>query len=161
MEPGLQSLLLCTDDTVVRVLRRVLSEMEIGVEQCADLDTTFQKMTRQRFEAVIVDCTSPELASKVLRGIRSAPANKRAVVVAVADGQSAGRGATELGAHFVLFKPLSIERTRSNFRAVRALMKRERRRHARVPIELPVELQFDGTQGAMDLYFLIATPVAQ
>jgi DNA-binding response OmpR family regulator len=149
MEPGLQSLLLCTDDTVVRVLRRVLSEMEIGVEQCADLDTTFQKMTRQRFEAVIVDCTSPELASKVLRGIRSAPANKRAVVVAVADGQSAGRGATELGAHFVLFKPLSIERTRSSFRAVRALMKRERRRHARVPIELPVELQFEGTQGAM------------
>ena len=60
MEPGLQSLLLCTDDTVVRVLRRVLSEMEIGVEQCHDLDSTIQKMTRQRFEAVIVDCTSPE-----------------------------------------------------------------------------------------------------
>ena len=142
-------MLLCTDDTVIRVLRRVLGELEIGVEQCSDLDTTVQKMTRQRFEAVIVDCTSAEVASKVLRGIRSAPANKRAVVVAITDGQNAAKGATELGAHFILFKPLSIERTRSSFRAVRALMKRERRRHARVPIELPVELQFDGKQGSM------------
>jgi DNA-binding response OmpR family regulator len=149
MEPGLQSLLLCTDDTIVRVLRRVLSELEIGVEQCADLDTTIQKMTRQRFEAVIVDCTSQEVAVKILKGVRNAPANKRAIVIAVADGQNAGKGATELGAHFVLFKPLSLERTRSSFRAVRALMKRERRRHARIPIELPVELQFDGKQGSL------------
>jgi DNA-binding response OmpR family regulator len=149
MEPGLQSLLLCTDDTIVRVLRRVLSELEIGVEQCADLDTTVQKMTRQRFEAVLVDCTSQELASKVLKGIRSAPANKRAIIVAIIDGQNAAKGATELGAHFVLFKPLSLERTRSSFRAVRALMKRERRRHARIPIEIPVELQLGGKQGTV------------
>ena len=149
MEPGLQSLLLCTDDTIVRVLRRVLSELEIGVEQCADLDATIQKMTRQRFEAVIVDCTSHEVASKVLKGVRNAPANKRAIVIAIIDGQNAAKGATELGAHFVLFKPLSLERTRSSFRAVRALMKRERRRHARIPIELPVELQFDGKPGTV------------
>jgi DNA-binding response OmpR family regulator len=149
MEPGLQSLLLCTDDTIVRVLRRVLSELEIGVEQCSDLDGTVQKMTRQRFEAVIVDCTSQELAAKVLKGIRNAPANKRAVIIAIIDGQGAAKGATELGAHFVLFKPLSLERTRSSFRAVRALMKRERRRHARIPIELPVELQLGGTQGSV------------
>lgn len=142
-------MLLCTDDTIVRVLRRVLSELEIGVEQCSDLDGTVQKMTRQRFEAVIVDCTSPELAAKVLKGIRNAPANKRAVIISIIDGQGAAKGATELGAHFVLFKPLSLERTRSSFRAVRALMKRERRRHARIPIELPVELQLDGTQGSV------------
>jgi DNA-binding response OmpR family regulator len=142
---------MCTDDAVVRVLRRVLSELEIGVEQCPDLDATIQKMTRQRFEAVIVDCTSAEIASKVMRGVRSAPANKRAVVVAIIDGHSAAKGATELGAHFVLFKPLSLERTRSSFRAVRALMKRERRRHARIPIELPVELKFDGNQGSMQM----------
>ena len=149
MEPGLQSLLLCTDDKVVRVLRRVLSELEIGVELCSDVDTTIQKMTRQRFEALIVDCTSQQLASKALRGMRSAPANKRAIAVAIIDSQNEIKGAYELGSHFVLFKPLSIERTRSSFRAVRALMKRERRRHARVPMEIPVELQFDGTQGNM------------
>ena len=150
MEPGLQSLLLCTDEKVVRVLRRVLSEMEIGVEHCANTDAAVQKLTRQRFEAVIVDCTTPQVATAMLKGARSSPVNKRAIVVAVLEAQTASesqaalKDAFALGAHFVLFKPISLERTRSSFRAVKALMKRERRRHARIPIELPVELKFDG-----------------
>ena len=149
MEAGLQSLLLCGDDKVVRVLRRVLSEMEIAVEHCSDPDTATQKLTRQRFEAVIVDCTDPETGGKVLKGTRSAPANRRAITVAVlesaaaGDSQAALKRAFTLGAHFVLFKPISIERTRASFRAVRALMKRERRRHARIPIDLPVEFYIE------------------
>ncbi len=140
MDPGLHSLLLCTDDKVVRVLRRVLSEVEIAIEHCPDADSAIQKLTRQRFEAVIVDCAAPEVASRILKGTRSAPANKRAITVAIIDDQSALKGAFELGAHFVLFRPVSLERTRTTFRAVRALMKRERRRHVRIPIELAVEL---------------------
>lgn len=140
-QSGLQSLLLCSDDKVVRVLRRVLTDLEIGVEHCTDLDSAVQKLTRQRFEAVIVDCTTPEIAAKILKGTHSAPANKRAIAVAIIDGQSALKSAFELGAHFVLFKPISLERTKSSFRSVRALMKRERRRHARIPVELVVKLQ--------------------
>ena len=129
--------------------------MEIGVEHCTHADAAVQRLTRQRFEAVIVDCTTPEIASTVLKGTRSAPANKRAVTVAVleardtADGQKALKGAFSMGAHFVLFKPISVERTRSSFRAVRALMKRERRRHVRIPINVPVELKFEGGRGSV------------
>lgn len=150
MDTGLQSLLLCTDDKVVRVLRRVLSEMEIGIELCSDADAAMQKLTRQRFEAVIVDCTSHASAISVLKGVRSAPANRRAIAVAVVEadnasgGHAAGKQVFSVGAHFVLFKPLALERTRSSFRAVRALMRRERRRHARIPIELTVEVGIEG-----------------
>ena len=70
-QPGLQALLLCSDDTVVRVLRRVLTDLEIGVEHCTDLDSAVQKLTRQRFEAVIVDCTTQEIAAKILKGKRA------------------------------------------------------------------------------------------
>lgn len=153
MEPALQTLLLCTDEKVVRVLRRVLSEMEIGVEHCPNSDAAVQRLTRQRFEAVIVDCATPQIASTMLKGTRSSPVNKRAIVVAVLEAQTTGesqaalKDAFALGAHFVLFKPISLERTRSSFRAVKALMKRERRRHARIPIELPVELKFEGGYG--------------
>jgi CheY-like chemotaxis protein len=149
VDAGLQSLLLCADDKVVRVLRRVLSEMEIEVEHCSGADGAIQRLTRQRFEAVIVDCTIPEVAAKVLKGTRSAPANRRAITVAVleannaADSQDALKRAFAMGAHFVLFKPISLERTRASFRAVRALMKRERRRHVRIPIDLPVELKWE------------------
>jgi c-di-GMP-binding flagellar brake protein YcgR len=43
-----------------------------------------------------------------------------------------------MGAHFVLYKPVSSERAKSSFRAARALMKSERRRNARVAVEIPV-----------------------
>lgn len=153
MESGLQCLLLSADDKSVRVLRRVLSEIDVDVEHCSEADAALQKITRRRFEALIVDCANPQVAAAVLKGARSAPANKRAVMVAVledqsaADGQVALKHAFEMGAHFVLFKPISLERTRASFRAVRALMKRERRRHARIPINVPVEIEVEGSHG--------------
>jgi DNA-binding response OmpR family regulator len=158
MESGLQCLLLSSDDKTVRVLRRVLSEIDVDVEHCAEADAALQKITRRRFEAVIVDCSSPQISSAVLKGARSAPANKRAVTVAVLEDQSANSSQTalkhafEMGAHFVLFKPISLERTRASFRAVRALMKRERRRHARIPINLPVEIPVEANHSGLAVH---------
>ena len=140
---SLQSLVFCTDDKIVRVLRRVLSDLEIHADHCADPDLTIRKLTRQRFEAVIVDCTEGEAAGQILRSARAAPCNKRAIAVALVDGATALGSAFELGAHFVLYKPISTERAKASFRAARALMKRERRRNNRVPVEVPVTLMFD------------------
>ncbi|HKW16874.1 MAG TPA: PilZ domain-containing protein [Terriglobales bacterium] len=139
----LRALLMCSDDKVVRVLRRVLTDLEIGVEHCPQLDSAIQKLTRQRFEAVIVDCTTPAIAAKILKGIKSAPANNRAIAVAIINGHEDLKRAFELGAHFVLLKPIELDRTKASFRSVRALMKRERRRHARIPVELSVKVHLE------------------
>ena len=142
---NLQALVLCPDAKIVRILRRVLNELEIDVQHCADADAAIRKLTRHRFEAVIVDCAE-QLASQVLRSARSAPCNKRAVAVAVVDGEKTLGSVFELGAHFVLYKPISVERAKSSFRAARALMKRERRRNVRVPVEIKITLTRDGMQ---------------
>jgi c-di-GMP-binding flagellar brake protein YcgR len=136
----LQTLVLCSDEKIVRVLRRVLSDLEITMEGCADAASAIHRLTRQRFEAVIVDCADERAASQVLKSARLAPCNKRAIAVAIIDGQTAVSSAFELGAHFVLYKPVSIERTKASFRAARALMKRERRRNTRVPVSMQVTL---------------------
>src|SRR4029077_7866384 len=146
---SLLALAYTADDKVVRVLRRVLSELEIGMEVCADAEAAIHQLTRRRFEAVIVDCTDQRTASRVLRSARSAPVNKRAVAVAILTGQTGVAGAVDLGAHFVLHQPLSPERAKTSFRAVRALMKRERRRNARIPIETPVTVQVNDGAGQM------------
>jgi c-di-GMP-binding flagellar brake protein YcgR len=137
---SLKSLLLCSDEKIVRVLRRVLSDLEIGIEHCTDPDGAIRKLTRQRFEAVIIDCTDLKTASSVLKSARSAPCNKRAIAVAIMEGHSGLRSAFDMGAHFVLHKPLVMERAKASFRAARALMKRERRRNTRVSIQIPVML---------------------
>jgi CheY-like chemotaxis protein len=137
---SLQALVLCSDDKIIRVLRRVLSDLEIGVELCTDADSAVRKLTRRRFEAVVVDCNDEDTAAQVLKSVRSAPCNKRSIAVAMIDGQKAVRSAFALGAHFVLYKPISAERARTSFRAARALMKCERRRNTRVIMQIPVAL---------------------
>jgi c-di-GMP-binding flagellar brake protein YcgR len=53
-----------------------------------------------------------------------------------------------MGAHFVLHKPLAVERAKSSFRAVRALMKRERRLQLRIAVQIPVECSGAGRYSA-------------
>ena len=43
------------------------------MEQCTDAESAIHKLTRQRFEAVIVDCADQRTASRVLRSARTAP----------------------------------------------------------------------------------------
>jgi c-di-GMP-binding flagellar brake protein YcgR len=136
---NLKSLLLCSDEKIVRVLRRTLGDLDIGVELCASSEIALRKLTRERFEAIIVDCAGPGAAA-VLRSARSAPCNKRAVAVAILDPEIGLRSAFEIGAHFILYKPVSVERSKSSFRAARALMKKERRRNSRVAVNIPVEM---------------------
>jgi CheY-like chemotaxis protein len=137
---SLRSLVLCSDEKTTRVLRRVLGDLEIAVEECTDSDAAIRKLTRQRFEAVIVDCNDEDMAARVLASVRSAPCNKRSIAVAMIDSQTAVRSAFALGAHFVLYKPISAERARTSFRAAHALMKCERRRNVRVAMQIPVTL---------------------
>jgi len=137
---SLQALVLCSDDKIIRVLRRVLSDLEIAIELCSDADSAVRKLTRRKFEALVVDCNDEDIAAQVLNSVRSAPCNKRSIAVAIIDGQKAVRSALALGAHFILYKPVSAERTRTSFRAARALMKCERRRNIRVAVQIPVAL---------------------
>lgn len=137
---GLRSLLLCSDEKIVRVLRRVLGDLEIDVELCPNSETALRKLTRQRFEAIVADL-SDDGAIDVLKSARNAPCNKQAVAVAIVEPIVGLKAVFEIGAHFVLYKPVSIERAKSSFRAARALMKSERRRNARISVQIPVVMR--------------------
>lgn len=142
---SLKSLLLSSDDKTVRTLRRVLSDLEIGVEHCSSAEAAIRKLTRVRFEAIIVDCSNAQEATSVLRSAKSAPGNSRAIAIVLVESVIGLRGGFEMGAHFVLHKPLSSERAKASFRAVRALMKRERRRQLRVAVQVSLECRGFGS----------------
>ena len=137
---SLNALVLCSDDKIVRVLRRTLGDLDIGAELCSEADAALRMLTRRRFEAIIVDFAG-EGSPEVLRSARNARCNKQAVAVAIVDPIIGLKSAFDLGAHFVLYKPVSIEKAKSSFRAARALMKSERRRNARVAVQIPVVLR--------------------
>ena len=145
---SLKSLVLCSDEKIVRVLRRVLGDLDIEVDLCASSDAALRKLTRQRFEAIIVDVVD-DGASDVLRSARSAPCNKQAVAVAIVEPLIGLKAVFGIGAHFVLYKPVSSERAKSSFRAARALMKSERRRNIRVAVQIPVVMRSPEAGGNM------------
>jgi c-di-GMP-binding flagellar brake protein YcgR len=137
---SLKALVLCSDEKIVRVLRRTLGDLDIAVELCPDSDAALRRLTRERFEAIVVDCAG-EGSADVLRSARSAPCNKQAVAVAIVEPIVGLKAVFDIGAHFVLYKPVSTERAKSSFRAARALMKSERRRNVRVAIQIPVVMR--------------------
>jgi DNA-binding response OmpR family regulator len=159
---NLKSLLLSSDEKTVRILRRVLSDLEITVEHCSEVDDAIRRITRQRFEAIIVDAANVENATNVLKAAQAAPVNKRALAIVLVEASVGLKGGFDMGAHFVLHKPFAVERAKSSFRAVRALMRRERRLQLRVPVQVQVECQganhykaktLDLCEGGMALQF--------
>ncbi len=160
---NLKSLLLSSDERTVRVLRRVLTDLEIDVEHCHAADDALRRITRRRFEAVIVDGANAEEAGSVLRGAKAAPVNKRALTIALVEASVGLKGGFAMGAQFVLHKPFAVERAKASFRAVRALMKSERRMQMRVPVQVPVEcfgtrrykaMTIDICEGGMAIQFI-------
>jgi hypothetical protein len=147
----LKTLLLSADDKTVRIVRRVLGDLEIDVEHSFTAEDAIRQITRQRFEGIIVDVTNVEEAGNVLRGAKAAPVNKRALAIVLVESTIGMKGGFEMGAHFVLHKPFAVERAKASFRAVRALMKRERRMQMRVPVQVPVECFGDSRYKAQTL----------
>ena len=82
---------------------------------------------------------------------KAAPVNKRALGIVLVESSVGLKGGFEMGAHFVLHKPFAVERAKASFRAVRALMKRERRGQMRVPVQIPVECHGSGRYKAKTL----------
>jgi len=145
---GLKALVLCSDEKIVRVLRRVLGDLDIEVELCANADAALRKLTRNRYEAIVADL-SDDGANGVVSSARNAPCNKQAVAVAIVEPTVGLKAAFQTGAHFVLYKPVSSERAKSSFRAARALMKSERRRNIRVAVQIPVVMRSSEAGGNM------------
>jgi CheY-like chemotaxis protein len=143
---NLQSLVVCSDDRTVRLLRSVLSELDIEVEHCPNQAEATKKLAQQRFEAVIIDCKDGEDFS-LLRGIRAGDRNRRSMTVAIIDARSDLHATFESGANFVVYKPISSEKAKSSFRAARALMQRERRRSVRLHVNIPAYFRFENGEG--------------
>jgi len=148
---NLKALLLSSDEKTVRVLRRVLNGLDIDVKHCSCADDAIRQITRQRFEALIVDGTNAEETRSVFQGAKASPVNKRALGIVLVESPVGLKGGFEMGAHFVLHKPLAVERAKASFRAVRALMKRERRLQMRVAVQVPVECYGSGRYEATTL----------
>jgi DNA-binding response OmpR family regulator len=138
------ALLVLTDDSTAERLRQILAEFQVESEYCSESHVANQKLAERRYDAVIVDLEDQSAAASILEQVRQSQTSKNAVTISLLDDKSLVRRAFGMGANFILYKPIAEEPARASLRAAIALLKRERRRSFRVPVQLPVTLSWHG-----------------
>src|SRR5215470_1041840 len=128
---ALQALLLSRDPEVHRTIRRVLDAANIDLDLSNNPDQARHILTRRKYDAILVDCDDLTNGPVVLRELRRGKSNKSCIAFALVNGKTTIQQAFEMGANFVLDKPVSIDRATRSVRAAQGLIMRERRRYHR------------------------------
>jgi CheY-like chemotaxis protein len=140
----LQALLVSTDDAAADVLGRVLPTFGVFMDRSSDPETTTARIQQQKFDAIIVDLDSPEMAESVLR--QAEQLGTHPLKIALVADRTKVRAILSGGAHFVLYKALTDDTAKAGLRAAAAFLSRERRRAVRIPVQAPVEITLPDTR---------------
>ena len=135
-----RALLISSDPNSLFSLGQVLNEMEISVEAVADISSAEPRIAKLDYVVIVVDGQEQDAVNQFIRKVRLSRLNKNALVVSVVASQSSVRTAFAMGANFVLYRPVSIERARASLKAASHLIKREKRKHARIPVHAQASL---------------------
>jgi len=137
---NLDSLLISHDAALLGVLRPTLEKMSVNVDVCTEKRTGNDMLAKRKFDAVIIDCDDLQGGVNMLQDLRGTQSNAKSVTFAVLNGKTSTQEAFQLGANFVLQKPLTPLHATRCFHAALNFMIRERRRYFRCPLEMPVRL---------------------
>src|SRR5580704_1898958 len=140
----LRALVVCPDQDSASLLTLILSEMGMVAEQTPSISRGLELLDSQHFDAIILDYRADQSSEEFLSRLRQSAKNRASMLIAIVDSEFNARPVFGLGANFVLYRPLSSERTRISLRAARGLMRRERRRAPRTPINSTANVAYPG-----------------
>lgn len=134
-------MVLSRDTDKVAVLMRAFSRLDIEVVVCSEPSSAIALMDRKKFEAVVIDFSVPG-AQALLKDIKKQRESKT-MVAAILGNETTVAEAFSMGAKFVLYEPITLDRALQGLRAVKSLMYPQRRQQLRKPAYAPVSLKFD------------------
>ena len=137
---GLVALIFSQDERSVRILGLLLAELDIKVEHVTDPAVAQERLWCQKYDGVFAECDD-EQGDALLRSVRKSKHNRRSIAFALSEATVRMNSAFELGAHFVLQKPLTVEKIKRTLKAAYGLMMREQRSHYRHPTATRVNLR--------------------
>ncbi len=137
-----RGLLVSESDEAAAVLTPVLAGFGVALVCGSEADAV-RRLIEEKFDAVIVDCDDAHGVVSILQQVQRANSGPHVVTVALLSDPTKVREVIGAGAHFVLYKPLTPQQAEAGLRAAAALIKRERRRSYRVPVQAPLQLQLE------------------
>jgi DNA-binding response OmpR family regulator len=136
----LEGLLFSSDAQVLGVMNQLLESFTIRTEVCGEFDAALEAVTHRRLDAVIVDWNSVRDPNLLVRAARKSSPNSNSTIVAMVD-QGSEAYALLAGANFMINKPTDVDHAQRCMRAAYGTMLQNRRRFARVAVDLPMVLR--------------------
>ena len=140
----LQILLVCPDQEPASLLTAILSEMGMEVEHTTSISRGLELLDEQQYDAIVLDYRADKASEEFLAHLCRSLKNRATMLIAVVDAEFNPRPIFGLGANFVLYRPLTSERTRLSLHAARSLMRRERRRSGRARVSSTASVAYAG-----------------
>lgn len=134
---SLQVLLHCADSELLNLAGAATRRLQVESDVIHDVEVAQALIGAMPYDGAILDCASLAQSVELLRAAQSTKPQK--VIVAVIDGAMTVREACDLGATFVLRRPVSSEALEHTMNAAYGLMLGGRRRHWRCPVCALVE----------------------
>jgi hypothetical protein len=133
----LDGLLFSSDTQVLGVMNQILDSFAIKTEVCDELESALDAVTHRRLDTVIVDWSGVYDPNRIVCAARRSSPNSNSTIVAMVD-QGSEAYALLAGANFMIHKPMDMDHAQRCMRAAYGTMLQNRRRSARVAVDLPV-----------------------
>jgi CheY-like chemotaxis protein len=136
---AVQCLLVTRDPNLLSCMQVNLTEHGAALDLRQDSLSAMELVSRRHWDGIVIDCDDVPGAPLMMAEVRNSRSNRQTPVFAVVDGSTDASVAIDLGATFVLSKPVEQARLRSLFTAAVPKMEREHRRYFRYAVDLPVQ----------------------
>lgn len=133
----LEGLLFSGDAQVLGVMNQILNNFAIQTEVCTEIELALEAVTHRRLDTLIVDWNLANDPTRIVRSARKSSPNSNSTIVAMVD-EGSDTHALLVGANFMIYKPLDLDHASRCIRAAYGTMLQERRRAARISVDIPV-----------------------
>src|SRR6266478_2776953 len=137
----MKALLVGCDPEIVGTFSHLFREVRIEVHECAFGPVAIDRLSSEKFEALVLDVDDVGGCADILKGLKGARPNEHVVVFAVGSDSRANETASALGTAFIIERPLVPSQIRDLLRRVYGDMLHDRQAYFRLAVELPVSIR--------------------
>jgi CheY-like chemotaxis protein len=140
---GPEFLVVCTDPSLFRAVATAVRKVNGRLNCAALVSSAHDYLTRRKVDGLVLDLRLTG-ALELVWQIRGAGAAKPMVIFACARHDDETESALRAGVNFVLRQPMIPDKIANIFALSTTMMTAEKRRYARYPLMVPVELEVSG-----------------
>ena len=135
---GLHCLIVTCDPNLIGQVKASLDMRGASLHLRQDSASAIELAARRHLDGLVIDCDDVPGGTEAIAQARNSRSNTQTLIFAVVNGSTSAGAALDLGANFVLCKPLQESRLRGILDIALPKMEREHRRYFRYEIDLPV-----------------------